>query len=67
MKEKDNVLTTALKNSAKYSQVLLSDGVLLQSEDKNIASIERKNLVTSYVKMIKNNLELIEKEVSVFK
>ena len=35
----------SLKNVAKYAQVLLSDGIFVKSEDKNIASIERKNLV----------------------
>ena len=67
MKEQDNLLTTALKNSAKYSQVLLSDGVLLTSEDKNIASIERKNLVKSYIKLIRNNLDIFEKEADLIK
>ncbi|MCP4264853.1 MAG: hypothetical protein GY777_04635 [Candidatus Brocadiaceae bacterium] len=58
---------TSLKNIAKYAQVLLSDGIFVKSEDKNIASIERKNLVKSYIKLIRNNLDVFEKEVNSIK
>lgn len=58
---------SSLKNIAKYAQVLLNDGMLVKSEDKNIANIERKNLVKLYIRLIKSNIDIVEKEMSLIK
>lgn len=56
-----------VKNIAKYAQVLLSDGLLVLSTDKNISTVERKNLVYGYIKLIRNSLDAFEKEVNLIK
>jgi len=45
----------------KYVQALYSDGTLYLSGDENIATKERKNLVISDIKLIKANIEALEK------
>jgi hypothetical protein len=53
-----------LKNIAKYGQILLNDGILIKSKDTNIATIERSNLVKLYIKLIRSNLDIVEKEAN---
>ena len=62
MNNEENIKSDSIKNIARYAQVLLSDGMLLQSDDKNISSPERKNLTKLYIKLIRNNLDIFEKE-----
>lgn len=45
----------------KYVQALYSDGILYFSEEKNIATQERKNLVLNDIKLIKENIAALEK------
>ena len=45
----------------KYVQALYSDGTLYWSGDETIATNERKNLVISDIKLIKANIEALEK------
>ena len=50
-----------LQNLPKYVQALYSDGTLYFSEDKDIATTERKNLVLNDIKLIKENIANLEK------
>ena len=48
----------------KYVQALYSDGVLYFSEEKNITTQERKNLVLNDIKLIKENITALEKHLN---
>jgi hypothetical protein len=50
-----------IQNLPKYIQALYSDGTLYWSGDQNIATNERKNIVISDIKLIKANIESLEK------
>ena len=50
-----------IQNLPKYVQALYSDGILYWSGDKAIATNERKNLMISDIKLIKANIEALEK------
>jgi hypothetical protein len=50
-----------IQNLPKYVQALYSDGTLYWSGDETIATNERKNLVLSDIKLIKANIEALEK------
>lgn len=45
----------------RYMQALYSDGTLYWSGEKTIATLERKNLLISDIKLIKANIEALEK------
>lgn len=44
-----------------YMQALYSDGTLYWSGNKTIATNERKNLVIADIKLIRSNIEALEK------
>jgi hypothetical protein len=48
----------------KYVQALYSDCVLYFSEEKNITTQERKNLVVNDIKLIKENITALEKHLN---
>lgn len=50
-----------LQNLPKYVQALYSDGTLYFSEDKDIATTERKNLVLNDIKLIEDNIAALKK------
>ena len=53
-----------LRNIVKYSQVLLSDGMLARINDSAISTEERKNLVKSSISLIRDNLAEFEEELT---
>jgi hypothetical protein len=50
-----------MQNLIKYSQVLYSDGILYDSGQEEIATPERKSLILSDLKLIKEGVAYIEK------
>ena len=48
----------------KYVQALYSDGTLYWSNDKIIATEERKNLVFNDIKLIKENIAALERHLN---
>lgn len=53
-----------LQNLPKYVQALYSDGTLYFSEDKDIATTERKNLVLNDIKLIEENINTLKQLIS---
>jgi len=55
--------TEIIQKLPKYVQALYSDGTLYWSGDETIATLERKNLIISDIKLIKANIAALEKEM----